>query len=210
MGFSEEQLFYAPYGINREEFSSTSPDWDSHETFAIANARAFKNIEAQIRAVDILKDEIADYHHHLIGGWGEGGEYRDRIERMIAKRELDDAVTIHGFVPREEMFDIMSGCQAFLHTSHFETEGLVLYEAAAAGFPICTSDNPVHNQNFNRFLHPDSDHEKLAADVKDLFDKDISEKEDRAEDMRQKAKDFGIETERQRLDELFAELTNHE
>jgi glycosyltransferase involved in cell wall biosynthesis len=209
MEFSESQLLYAPYGIDQKRFSSISPVFDSRETFAVANARPFKNIETQVRAAALLKDEIPDYHHHLIGGW-EDEEYRDTIEAMITDLGLEETVTVHGFIPRDKMFEIMENCHTFVHTSHFETEGLVLYEAASSGFPVCVSDNPVHNRNFERFLHDDSDHEGLADDIKETFELQADEKQAIKEDMRSLGEEFSYENEMDRLNSFFKDLMSRD
>ncbi|MFB6159276.1 MAG: glycosyltransferase family 4 protein [Candidatus Nanohalobium sp.] len=209
LGVSEDRLFYCPLGINYDSFSDVVPSRGSKEVFSLANARRFKDIETQIRAVKSLVEEDCNVHLNIIGGWADEG-YREKIEDLIENLDVESHVTVHGFVERERMFDIMSNCEAFIHTSKFETQGLAIYEAAAAGFPICVSDVPVHNQNFERFKHPQGDHEALAEDIKTVFEMEEEEKQEISKEMRALAENFSYEKEMERLNEFFDELDNHE
>ncbi|MFB6182595.1 MAG: glycosyltransferase family 4 protein [Candidatus Nanohaloarchaea archaeon] len=209
LGVSEDRLFYCPLGIDYDSFSEIRPSKQSRQVFSLANARRFKDIETQIRAVKSLREEDFEVHLNVIGGWADD-EYRKEIENLIEGLDVKKHVTVHGFVDRERIFEIISNCEAFIHTSKFETQGLAIYEAAAAGFPICVSDVPVHNQNFERFKHPQGDHEALAEDIKDVFELNSSEKEEISEEMRDLAKDFSKEKEMERLNELFDELNDNE
>ncbi|MFB6181087.1 MAG: glycosyltransferase family 4 protein [Candidatus Nanohalobium sp.] len=204
----ESNVFYCPYAIDEKHFSNLKPKIDSKQLFSLANARKFKDVETQIRALYIVEKEYPEAQLNIIGGWSSE-EYRDRITMLIEDLNLEENVEIHGFVPREKMFELMSNCEAFIHASKFETQGLAIYEAAAAGFPICVSDVPVHNQNFERFKHPQGDHEALADDIKTIFGMDEEEKQEISEEMRELAKDFSYEKEMERLREFFKELDSN-
>lgn len=209
LGIPEDKLFYCPLGVDYDSFSDIRPSMDSRRVFSLANARRFKDVETQIRAVESLVQDGCEVHLNIIGGWADEG-YREEIEDLVRDLEVQDNVTIHGFVSRKRMFEIMSNCEAFIHTSKFETQGLAIYEAAAAGFPICVSDVPVHNQNFKRFKHPQGDYQSLAEDIKQIFEMGEDEKREVSDEMRDLAKDFSYEKEMERLNEFFDELDNHE
>jgi glycosyltransferase involved in cell wall biosynthesis len=204
LGVSQEKLFYCPLGIDYALFSDISHSKGSRQIFSLANARRFKDVETQIKAIKNLREQACEVHLNIIGGWAEEG-YREEIETLIENLGLENHVTIHGFVERERMFEIMAKCEAFIHTSKFETQGLAIYEAAAAGFPICVSDVPVHNLNFERFKHPQGDYEALAEDIRTIFEMSEEEKEKISEEMRVLAKGFSYEKEMERLGEFFKE-----
>ena len=54
---------------------------------------------------------------------------------------LDDMVTFHGFVPREEAFRIMSSSHVFCITSVREDTSTVVFEAFRYGLPIIALDH---------------------------------------------------------------------
>lgn len=57
------------------------------------------------------------------------------------KLGLDDVVTFHGFVPREEAFRIMSTSHVFCITSVREDTSTVVFEAFRYGLPIIALDH---------------------------------------------------------------------
>lgn len=207
-GFNTQRIFRIPIGIDVDEFGSVTPNWGGKEIFSLANVRKFKEVQTQIEAIAKLTQDHPEARLHMIGGW-EDEEYREEINKLIEELEVSDNIIIHGYVERREIADIISRSEAFIHTSKFETQGLAIYEAATAGFPICVSDVPVHNQNFERFKHPQGDAEALAEDIESIFEMDNVEKEKISEEMSELASDFSYEKERERLNKLFDELKDN-
>lgn len=194
-----------PYGVNTDYFEDVDTSLSSKQTFSLSNARRFKNIEVQIEAAEKVSEKYPNFRHNIIGGWKED-EYREEIEELISEKGLSDKVKIHGYVEREKIKSIISECSIFVHTSRFETEGLAIYEAMATGAIPCISDVPVHNQNFERFKHPQGDAEALAEDIETIFEGDREENEEISEEMRELAKDFSYEKEIERLKEFFKRI----
>lgn len=64
------------------------------------------------------------------------GTVRAELEASVAEWGLEDFVTFHGAVSREEVSDFMRGADVLLMTSHFEGSPLVLYEGMACGLPV--------------------------------------------------------------------------
>lgn len=62
-------------------------------------------------------------------------------KRLAHRLGLDDVVTFHGFVPREEAFRIMSSSHAFCITSVREDTSTVVFEAFRYGLPIIALDH---------------------------------------------------------------------
>jgi glycosyltransferase involved in cell wall biosynthesis len=205
MGISERRLFYCPLSIDYDSFSEIKPSKDSKEVFSVGNAREVKDLETQVRAVKELSKKYSEIKLNVIGGW-KNEEYKSKIISLIEDLEIQDNVVLHGYKGHDEMRDIMSGCALCIHTSKFESQGLSIYEAAAAGFPICVSDVPVHNQNFERFKHPQGDFEALAEDIKTIFEMDEGEKRAISEEMKQLARNFSYEKETERLEKFFKQI----
>jgi glycosyltransferase involved in cell wall biosynthesis len=62
-------------------------------------------------------------------------------KKLTSKLGLDDIVTFHGFVPREEAFRIMSSSHVFCITSVREDTSTVVFEAFRYGLPIIALDH---------------------------------------------------------------------
>ncbi len=62
-------------------------------------------------------------------------------KQLTHKLGLDDVVTFHGFVPREEAFRIMGSSHVFCITSVREDTSTVVFEAFRYGLPIIAPDH---------------------------------------------------------------------
>lgn len=62
-------------------------------------------------------------------------------KRLAHKLGLDDVVTFHGFVPRDEAFRIMASSHVFCITSVREDTSTVVFEAFRYGLPIIAMDH---------------------------------------------------------------------
>ncbi|MBQ5665356.1 MAG: glycosyltransferase family 4 protein, partial [Akkermansia sp.] len=62
-------------------------------------------------------------------------------KKLTSKLGLDNIVTFHGFVPREEAFHIMGTSHVFCITSVREDTSTVVFEAFRYGLPIVALDH---------------------------------------------------------------------
>ncbi len=69
------------------------------------------------------------------------GPRMEAWKKLTHKLGLDDIVTFHGFVPREEAFRIMSSSHVFGITSVREDTSTVVFEAFRYGLPIIALDH---------------------------------------------------------------------
>lgn len=69
------------------------------------------------------------------------GPRMEAWKKLTRKLGLDDIVTFHGFVPREEAFRIMSSSHVFCITSVREDTSTVVFEAFRYGLPIIALDH---------------------------------------------------------------------
>lgn len=69
------------------------------------------------------------------------GPRMDAWKKLAHQLGLDDVVTFHGFVPREEAFRIMSSSHVFCITSVREDTSTVVFEAFRYGLPIIALDH---------------------------------------------------------------------
>jgi glycosyltransferase involved in cell wall biosynthesis len=80
------------------------------------------------------------------------------IGELILELNLSDKVRCTGWIPREELYRLFAGADAFIYPTKFEGFGMTLLEAMAAGLPVaCSSIEPVRT---------------IAGDAALLFDPD--------------------------------------
>ena len=66
------------------------------------------------------------------------GEYKEKLNKLIAELNLEDHVYLYGYV--KSPFVILKNAKAFLFTSLFEGLGNVLLEAMSGGVPVVSTD----------------------------------------------------------------------
>lgn len=99
-----------------------------------------KNIQFSLKALGLLKREkgFDDFKFYIVG---QGG-YKKKLEKTIKKENLQDNVIFTGYIKdRQELVNMYSKAHLFLFPSVFDTDGLVVCEAAQIGTPTLTLKN---------------------------------------------------------------------
>ncbi|MEU4641068.1 glycosyltransferase family 4 protein [Micromonospora sp. NPDC023814] len=95
-----------------------------------------KRVDLVVDAVGRLRDLRPELHLDVVGSGPDVGT----IRRHVAARGLDDAVTVHGFLPAADRDALMDAAWLHVSGSWGEGWGLVVVEAAAAGLPTVAFD----------------------------------------------------------------------
>ena len=68
----------------------------------------------------------------------------DQIDQLIAELGLREKVRCTGWIPREELYALFGGADAFIFPTTFEGFGMTLLEGLAAGLPVaCSGIEPL-------------------------------------------------------------------
>ncbi len=97
----------------------------------LAGDERYKGYDQILQALPKIRHHIPDIHYVLAGK----GSDRPRIEQLITQLNLQDCVTLAGFVPDEELCDYYNLCDVFAMPSKGEGFGIVYLEALACGKP---------------------------------------------------------------------------
>jgi glycosyltransferase involved in cell wall biosynthesis len=62
------------------------------------------------------------------------------ISELIAELALSESVSCTGWIPREDLYNLFAGADAFIYPTTFEGFGMTLLEGLAAGLPVACSD----------------------------------------------------------------------
>jgi len=98
----------------------------------IGRSAHYKNYDQLLRSLVRVRQHIPNVRYILVGK----GDDRLRIETLVASLDLQDCVTITGFVPDEELCDHYNLCDVFALPSQGEGFGIVYLEALACGKPV--------------------------------------------------------------------------
>lgn len=95
------------------------------------STQQYKGYDQILLALPKIRRQIPNVHYILVG---KGGD-RPRIEQLITQLNLQDCVTLAGFVPDQEISDYYNLCDVFAMPSKGEGFGIVYLEALACGKP---------------------------------------------------------------------------
>lgn len=91
----------------------------------------YKGYDRILQALPEIHRQIPAVHYILVGK----GSDRSRIEQLITKLNLQECVTLTGFVLDDELCDYYNMCDVFAMPSKGEGFGIVYLEALACGKP---------------------------------------------------------------------------
>ncbi|MEW5856153.1 MAG: glycosyltransferase [Cyanobacteriota bacterium] len=91
----------------------------------------YKGYDQIFHALTEIRRQLPDVHYILVGK----GSDRPRIEQLINQLNLQDCVTLTGFVPDDELGAHYNLCDVFAMPNKTEGFGIVYLEALACGKP---------------------------------------------------------------------------
>lgn len=100
------------------------------------SSERYKGYDKILAALPRIREVHQDVHYLLVGT----GNDRPRIEHLINQLNLEDCVTLAGFIPDEELTDYYNLCNVFAMPSKGEGFGIVYLEALACGKPVLGGD----------------------------------------------------------------------
>ena len=145
-----------PFGIeNTSSIKITDCDRDI-DLIGVGSFIPLKNYILFIKIIQNLKKDFPFIKTVLIGD----GEQKSEFERIINREELSKNILLTGKIPREEVFTYMGRSKIFLHTSLYESQGLVFLEALYCGLYVIS---------FNVGFLPDSEKVFICRNKQDML-----------------------------------------
>lgn len=129
-----------------------------------------KNIEFQIRGLEILKNKYHKKFQFLIIG---DGPEKDNLKALSEELGLSKQIHFIGKIPNDKIRNYHKISEAFLFSSRSETQGIVLLEAMAEGKPVIalegTGVSDIVRNGFNGYLI-DDDMEQWTKQIAKMID----------------------------------------
>jgi glycosyltransferase involved in cell wall biosynthesis len=104
----------------------------------VGRLKKYKSIETVINAIPIIKESIPDVRLIIIGS----GEYREKLEHIVAEKELKDCIEFKGFIPQAEKVTYLRRSHISIYPSLKEGWGLTNIEANACGTSVMAARVP--------------------------------------------------------------------
>jgi glycosyltransferase involved in cell wall biosynthesis len=97
----------------------------------LESSERYKGYDQILLALPQICQQLPDVHYLIVGK----GPDRERVEQLIRELNLQDRVTLAGFIPDSELCDHYNVCDVFAMPSKAEGFGIVYLEALACGKP---------------------------------------------------------------------------
>jgi glycosyltransferase involved in cell wall biosynthesis len=97
----------------------------------LCRSESYKGYDKILEALPQIRQTIP-HVHYIIGGKGDD---RPRLKQLIQQLQLQDCVTLAGFIPDRELGDYYNLCDLFAMPSKSEGFGIVYLEALSCGKP---------------------------------------------------------------------------
>ena len=207
------KIFKITPGVNEDIFYPKE-NFKTSEVKKIYCVGRIQEQKGQIRALDLMhllsKLEI-NFHIYFVGGVSgeDGSKYLEKINNEIIDSTFTKKTTFLGSLSQESLASKLREADLLLHTSEYETFGLIAIEANACGVPVVTINNgsmkEIISNNVNGFITDDFFNEQVNDFIKHLFSNSkelISLKKKSYE----KSKDYSWEKTGESIAELYKKL----
>ena len=170
-------------GVDREIFI---PDSSVEKENIILSIGRIQEQKGQLQTLEFLnnfKKIPNDFKCYFIGGPSgkHGNEYLHELKQTIKDFNLDKHVEFLGDLPQTEIIELFKKAKLLIHTSKFETFGLVAIEANTMGVPVLTTNNgslmEIIENNKNGYLSENLIDSNVNNFVNNLFNNDTKYKE---------------------------------
>ena len=139
----ENKILKITPGVDREIFS---PDLSIKKENVFLSIGRIQEQKGQLQTLEFLnnfKKTENDFKCIFIGGPSgkHGNEYLKELKETVENFNLDTHVEFMNSLPQTKIVDLLNKAKLLIHTSQFETFGLVAIEANAMGVPVLTNNN---------------------------------------------------------------------
>lgn len=157
-----------PNGIDAERFRDVRPRKEEQPyLLTVGRLEKYKGIQHVVRALpDLLEYNL------LVAG---SGSYRKQLEQIAIQQGVEDRVRFLGYVDDDDLPSLYAGADAYVTMSEFESFGITVGEALAAGTPVVVRDGGALSEWAKRedcFVAPP---DRLEDTVRDIVGKEPSQ-----------------------------------
>lgn len=173
--FDESQFKIAPKPNYLLEQHNLKPEQPVILTVSrLAGIERYKGYDKILEALPQVRQAIPNIHYIIVGK----GDDKPRIEKLITQLQLQDCVTLAGFVPDEQLCDYYNLCDVFAMPSKAEGFGIVYLEALACGKPTLGGNqdgaiDALCHGELGALVDPD-DVEAIAKTLTDILQKNYA------------------------------------
>ena len=188
-------LFVVNNPVEIKEYNQPELDSNIFKIVSVGRLHKDKNFELLIRTFSLLinNNQQTNIHLFILGE----GNHRKNIELLITELNLENKVTLMGFVDSPTEF--VNNCDLFVFPSNREGFGNVLVEALSTGIPIISADcpsGPAEILDYGNYgaLFPINDSESLYTQIQNELNNSTRLDPNLVNKRKVRALDFKVET----------------
>lgn len=132
-----DRVTVVPHGVDERMLAIASARKPEPMLLYVSTLHPHKNHERLLRAFARLRERHPEWKLVLAG---MRGFHAAAVDREIARLGLGSAVTVTGWLEREQIYALFERAGAFVYPSLFEGFGMPVSESLAAGIPTACSD----------------------------------------------------------------------
>lgn len=162
-------------GVDSELFSP-DPSIDRENIFlSIGRIQPQKGQLETLKFLNSFKEIETDFKCYFVGGpsGSSGEEYLLELKEGVKDYSLDSYVEFLGNLPQVDITSLLNRAKLLIHTSQYETFGLVAIEANSMGVPVLTTNTGSMKEiivnNKNGYLAKDLFNGNVNNFVKELL-----------------------------------------
>ncbi len=168
------QVVIAPLGVDpipcRDVPSCSQAKDGPIKLLFVGECTPVKGLKPLIKALSMLKD--IDIHLDIAGGYSPEDQYFEETQRIIERNGLENRLTFHGFLQRNDLERLYQECSIFVCPSLLEGYSGALAEAIGHGLPIVATTAgaipEMVTDNVNALLVKPGDSQALGAAIAKL------------------------------------------
>lgn len=181
LGSDLEKLRLVLNGVNTQKFSPEKKNESLRERLGVTGSplvicfREFRpvyNVDMVVKAIPLVLSQSPEARF-ILGG---DGELREKLEKLVSKLGITDAVRFVGYISYDEVPAYLSSADVYVSTSLSDSTSLSLQEAMACGLAPVVTDLPGNREwivdGENGFLVPINDIQALADRIAYLLKND--------------------------------------
>ena len=150
-GAKKENILHYPYGnyfakeiitqpVSEEEKNAIRQKWNLPKGKIFVNASQFIERKNNLQLISIFKDR--EEQLLLIGS----GKEKEKYEKIIKDNNIKN-IHLMDFLKKEDLFEVLRGCDAFITLSYEDIFGHTTLEAMANGLPVISSDRVISSKD---------------------------------------------------------------
>lgn len=134
LGYHESRLRYVPNGSDTSAADRVPEQPKKFDVAWTGRVHPQKGIDDLLETLAWLKQQMPDFRAVIIG------KSKELLEPKTRQMGLGENLTFSGLVSEEEKFRLLKSSRVFLMPSYYESWGIVVGEALAAGVPVVAYD----------------------------------------------------------------------